>query len=126
MLALALVLDGCARGAAAEQCGTERQALRDWMHRYDAEGLAGLSDRPRPGPAPKRTPAQDAEVADLVRAGPSLAEHGIIRWRRQDLAGVIERRFGVVPAGRSVGAPLQRLGFRRLAQASFRPRSPPA
>ena len=138
MLALALVLDGRPRREAAALCGMDRQTLRDWVHRYNAEGLAGLSDRPQPGPAPKLTPAQEAEVAALVRQGPSLAEHGVVRWRRRDLAGVIERRFGVVLAERSVGALLKRLGFRRLstrprhpgfdgqAQASFRSTSPPS
>ena len=138
MLALALVLDGRERGEAAELCGMDRQTLRDWVHRYNAEGLAGLCDRAQPGPAPKLTPVQEAEVVELVRTGPSLATHGVIRWRRKDLAGVIERRFGVVLAERSVGAMLKRLGFRRLsvrprhpghdaqAQASFRPRSPPS
>jgi transposase len=137
-VAIALVLGGRPRAEAAELCGMDRQTLRDWAHRYNAEGLAGLSDRPQPGPAPKLTPAQEAEVAELVRAGPSLAEHGVIRWRRKDLAAVIERRFGVVLAERSVGAMLRRLGFRRLstrprhpgfdaqAQASFRPTSPPS
>ena len=34
-------------------------------------------------------------MAALVRAGPDPAEHGVVRWRRVDLAAVIERRFGV-------------------------------
>ncbi len=138
MLAVALVLDGRTRGEAAELCGMDRQTLRDWAHRYNAEGLAGLSDRAQPGPAPQLTAEQETELAELVRQGPSLAEHGVIRWRRRDLAGVIERRFGVVLAERSVGAMLRRLGFRRLstrprhpghdaqAQASFGPPSPPS
>ena len=138
MLAIALVLDGRTRGEAAELCGMDRQTLRDWAHRYNAEGLAGLSDRPQPGPKPRLTAGQEAEVAELVRAGPSLAEHGVIRWRRRDLARAIERRFGVVLAERSVGALLRRLGFRRLstrprhpgfdaqAQASFGQTSPPS
>ena len=42
MLALALVLDGWSRSEAAELCGMERQTLRDWVHRYNAAGLAGL------------------------------------------------------------------------------------
>ena len=45
MLALALVLEGVDRTRAAETCGMDRQTLRDWVHRYNAEGLAGLSDR---------------------------------------------------------------------------------
>ncbi|MCZ8147464.1 MAG: helix-turn-helix domain-containing protein [Roseomonas sp.] len=45
MLTLALILDGRPRSEAAALCGMERQTLRDWVHRYNAEGLAGLSDR---------------------------------------------------------------------------------
>jgi hypothetical protein len=33
MLALALVLEGVDRKAAAETCGMDRQTLRDWVHR---------------------------------------------------------------------------------------------
>ncbi|WP_371931087.1 helix-turn-helix domain-containing protein [Roseovarius sp. MMSF_3281] len=35
MLAIALVLEGTSRKAAAESCGVERQTLRDWVHRYN-------------------------------------------------------------------------------------------
>ena len=45
MLALALSLEGVDRKAAARTCGMDRQTLRDRVHRYDADGLAGLSDR---------------------------------------------------------------------------------
>ena len=31
--------------AAARSCGAERQALRDWVLRYNAQGLEGLKDR---------------------------------------------------------------------------------
>ena len=40
MLALALVLEGVDRTRAAETCGMDRQTLRDWVHRCNAEGLA--------------------------------------------------------------------------------------
>jgi hypothetical protein len=45
MLALALIVDGQPRSEAAKLCGMDRQTLRDWVHRYNAEALAGLSDR---------------------------------------------------------------------------------
>src|SRR5918998_6030190 len=51
MLVIALVLDGHSRRDAAEACGMDRQTLRDWVHRYNAEGLAGLADRRAPGGA---------------------------------------------------------------------------
>ena len=44
-----MVMEGSDRTTAAKTCGTERQTLRDWVHRYNADGLAGLADRLRPG-----------------------------------------------------------------------------
>ncbi|PJN95650.1 hypothetical protein CNY89_07220, partial [Amaricoccus sp. HAR-UPW-R2A-40] len=44
MLALALVLEGVDRKTAAETCGMDRQTLRDWVHRYNAAGLAGAGE----------------------------------------------------------------------------------
>jgi len=36
------------------------QTLRDWVHRYNAEGLSGLCDRDHPGRPPRLTMAQKA------------------------------------------------------------------
>src|SRR4051812_49618178 len=70
MLALALVLEGGSRAEAARAAGMDRQTLRDWVHRYNAEGLAGLSDRRRPGPRPRLSPEQEAELVTAVEQGP--------------------------------------------------------
>ena len=77
MLALALVLEGYKRGEAGKLCGMDRQTLRDWVLRYNAEGIAGLCNRIAAGPKPRLTPEQEATVAELVRKGPDLAKH----WR---------------------------------------------
>ena len=79
MLALALVLEGSNRTMAAETCGMDRQTLRDWVHRYNAEGLAGLRNHKPPGPGSKLTAQQQAELAELVEAGPDPARHGVVR-----------------------------------------------
>jgi transposase len=122
MLALALVLEGHARSDAARLCGMDRQTLRDWVHRYNEQGLAGLSDRlGRSGPARRLSAEQEAAVAALVVSGPDRVEHGVVRWRRVDLAAVIAQRFDVHLAERTVGKLLRRLGFVRL---SVRPRHP--
>ena len=42
MLAIANALEGMTRAEAARLAGMERQALRDAVVRYNAEGLAGL------------------------------------------------------------------------------------
>jgi len=122
ILALALVLEGSERKTAAESCGMDRQTLRDWVHRYNAEGLAGLRSRRPMGPRSRLTTEQQAELAALVEAGPDPEQHGVVR-RRVDLRDELERRFGVKLHERSVGKVLARLGYRRL---SVRPRHPQA
>ena len=123
ILALALVLDGVDRKTAAETCGMDRQTLRDWVHRYNAAGLAGLRNLKSPGPGSKLTARQQAELAELVDAGPDPAVHGVVRWRRVDLRDELQRRFGVALHERSVGKVLAKLGYRKL---SVRPRHPRA
>ena len=104
LLALAAVAEGRSRGEAAAIGGMDRRTLRDWVHRFNAEGAAGLLDRKTAGPPPKLTAAQKAELAALVEAGPDRQATGIVRWRRIDLKAVIEERFGVVYHERSVSA----------------------
>lgn len=121
MLAVALALEGVDRKTAAETCGMDRQTLRDWVHRYNAEGLAGLSNR-RGAPRSRRLDAgQVAELVLWLEAGPDPAVDGVVRWRRQDLQRRIAGRFGVELHERTVGKYLTALGYRRL---SVRPRHP--
>src|SRR3954466_3988461 len=122
-LAPALVLEGSSREEAARAAGMDRQTLRDWVHRYNAEGLAGLRDRPRSGRRPRLTPGQEAELAAAVERGPDPDRKGVVRWRRIDLKALIETRFAVRLHERSVGKVLRRLGFTRL---SVRPKHPKA
>src|SRR5207344_1629869 len=70
MLAIALVLEGVDRKAAAEICGMDRQTLRDWVHRYNSEGLPGLENRRSPGPPRLLSAEQKARLAARVEAGP--------------------------------------------------------
>src|SRR4051795_8294285 len=64
MLAIGLVLEGHSRAEAAQTCAMERQTLRDWVHRFNDNGLDGLSDQARRnGPRPRLSGEQQAEVA---------------------------------------------------------------
>ncbi len=125
MLALALVLEGIDRETAAESCGMERQTLRDWVHRYNAEGLAGLFNRRSSGRPPKLTAEQKAALAERVEKGPDPEVDGVVRWRRADLQGWIEGEFGVAMHERTVGKQLAALGFRRLSVRPQHPKSDP-
>ena len=125
MLAIALVMEGVDRKTAAETCGMDRQTLRDWVHRYNAEGLEGLTNRRSAGPTPRLSPDQKAELARMVREGPDPAVDGVVRWRRIDLQREIKERFGVVMHERTVGKQLAGLGVRRLSVRPQHPKSDP-
>src|SRR4051794_2535642 len=109
MLALALGLEGASREEAARAAGMDRQTLRDWVRRYDAEGLAGLRDRPRSGREPRLTPGQEAELAAPAPRRPDPDRDGVVRRRRVDLGARVEARFAVRLHERSVGEVPRRL-----------------
>jgi transposase len=95
LLALANALDGMNRAEAARAAGMDRQTLRDWVHRYNAEGVAGLRDRPRPGRPCALDEGRQAALKALVLKGPKLERDGCVAWRAHDLRALVERRFGV-------------------------------
>ena len=128
MLALALVLEGRTRTEAAQAAGMDRQTLRDWVHRYNEAGLAGLTNRAGArGRRRKLTAAQEATFAAWVREGPKPDVHKVVRWRCRDLQGEIARHFGVEMHERTVGKLLARLNFRgsRCVRATPSRTSPP-
>src|ERR1700761_3099466 len=86
MLAIGLVLEGWSREAAADACAMDRQTLRDWVHRYNADGVEGLFNPPgRNVPAPRRSAEQRAAIAGWIEPGPDFEHHGVVRWRCVDL-----------------------------------------
>ena len=126
LLAIALVLDGYDRASAARICGMDRQTLRDWILRYNADGVSGLVDRHSPGRPARLTTEQRAELERLVAAGPDPAIDRLVRWRRVDLQRVIKSRFGVELHERTVGKLLHRLGFAKLSVRPKHPKTDPA
>jgi len=121
LLALAQVLDGSPRSDAARNAGMDRQTLRDWVHRYNAEGIEGLLDRPRSGRKPRLNESQLAQFDQVVETPPDPVADGVVRWRCADLKAEIAKRFGVALSERSVGRILNERGFRKL---SARPKHP--
>jgi transposase len=120
-MALAAVADGRSRAEAAAIGLMDRQTLRDWVHRFNAEGPDGLIDRTAPGRPPKLTPEQKEEVRRLVEDGPGQHNPDLVRWRRADLAEVVRDRFSVDCHETTIGRILRALGFSHI---SPRPRHP--
>ncbi len=101
----------------------ERQTLRDWVYRFNAEGVDGLKDRQRSGRKPLLKEEQRAKLDELVETPPDPVKDGVVRWRCSDLKARIKTLFGVEISPRSVGRILRQRKFRRLAP---RPQHPKA
>ena len=119
LLALAMIYDGHRRSDAARFAGVGLQIIRDWVLRFNAEGPEGLKNRKAPGPPRKLNEEQRAALAAAVESGPDPAIHGVVRWRRCDLAAWLKDQFGVSLAETTVGQELRRMGYAKL---SARPR----
>ena len=110
------------REEAARVGGMDRQTLRDWAHRFNAEGPEGLKNRAGAGRRRRLTEAQMQELAEIVETGPDPAVDGVVRWRRIDLKRLIEERFGVAYSERAVSDLLARLAFSYISGRPQHPR----
>ena len=123
LLVLANALEGMSREAAARAAGMDRQTLRDWVVRFNAEGTAGLRDQPRPGRPTRMTEGQQAAFKAIVLRGPAPERDGVSAWRIADLCRIAEERLGVVY---QEGGMLRLVKALDLSWQKTRPRHPRA
>lgn len=119
LLALAAVYDDARRSEAAKIGGVTLQIIRDWVMRFNAAGPDGLLNRWSTGPKSKLNAEHRRALAEMVERGPDPAVHGVVRWRRCDLASWLYEAFGVSVEESTVGRVLREMGYRKL---SARPR----
>jgi len=92
----------CATGCCANQHGPE-----------------GLINAKAPGNRPKLNEDQRQALARMVESGRIPAIHGVVRWRRKDLARWLFEEFRIAVDETTVGRALRAIGFAKL---SARPR----
>jgi transposase len=75
-----------ANAAIARRLGVCVDTVRKWRARFCAQGLAGLADRPWPGPQRTFTATAEAEVKALACALPAETGVSLSRWSYTELA----------------------------------------
>ena len=125
LLAIALAVEGCCRDTAALLNGLTRQTLHDWVHRHNAEGVAGLRSRTGPGRPPFLTDARMEELREMVLKGPAPERHTVVRWRCADLCQEIAERWSVNVCEQTMGKWLRRLDMTRLHPRPYHPKKDP-
>jgi transposase len=121
MLAIATALEGMSRADAARAVGIERQSLRDAVIRFNAEGLAGLVDRPHGHRPEVLSEGEQAMLVHRVLVGPDPERGEPSSWTLPDLCRFIEERFGKTMCPQSMSRVVRRLG---LSKQKARPVHP--
>lgn len=100
-----------------------RGSINRWLQWYQAMGADGLRDAERPGPTPRLSKAQKAELATFIEAGPQAAGFTSGMWTGPMIGDLIRRRYGVRYHNHHIPRLLGWMGFsvqrprKRLARA---------
>src|SRR3954451_12096929 len=121
--AWALKRQGWSQQAIAEALGVTAGAVSQWMRRGREGGVDGLKSRPLPGPVPKLTAEQRAQLPVLLARGAEAFGFRGDVWTAKRVATLIRRELGVRYHPNHVGKLLRAAGWsvqKPIARASQR------
>ena len=81
--------------AIAAALGLTAETGRDWIKRFNAQGLAGLEDQPRAGRPPTYTPEQVARVIATALTDPKRLDLPFASWTLDRLATYLNEHEGI-------------------------------
>jgi transposase len=104
---------GQAVSQVARLFGVSREAVYQWIERYEQGGVAGLKARQRgKPPTPKLAPYQAATIVWMITdRQPDQLKLPFYLWTREAVQQLIHQRFGVELSIWTVGRYLKRWGF---------------
>ncbi len=79
----------------ADRVGVGRAAASEWLHRFNTEGLKGLTDHPRPGRPHTYTPDQRAEVIAAALTKPESLGLPFASWTLDRLQTYLSEHKGI-------------------------------
>jgi len=109
--AIALLKAGKNLPEVAQALSASVSSVHRWSQTYQAKGLRGLRPRPTPGRPPKLTHAQQKQVVELLKRGPSSAGYDTELWTLGRVAQVIKKEYGVTYHPSHVWRLLDQLGW---------------
>ena len=124
-LAIAHVMEGMSRPEAGRLTDQADQAVKDAIKRYNAEGLAGLKDRPHTGRPRKLEAEHRQELHDIALKGPDVEAAHLSAYTREDLAEIAAQKWGVTYAVTSIGRILKETGLSRQKMRPSHPKKDP-
>jgi transposase len=117
---VALSWDGLAVPAIAGRLGCHPNRVRRWLHRFNADGIDGLGDRPGAGRRRRITEAERSAIIALARSAPPgrLARDGAGELSAEDEDGPAQWTLDTLArAARRAGITVGRSQVRRILRA---------
>src|SRR6187200_942332 len=107
----------------AELAGLSRPTVDLWLTRYEADGIAGLLDRPHGAGREQVPPAIRARILAASRTSPP-AETGLSHWSSREMAAFIKRTEGVYVSHHYVAKLWRETGLKPHRQGTFKAQWP--
>ena len=122
LLAVRLVVMGNTVPKAAKAVGLKQRQSRNWIYRFNAEGVDGLRDRQRPGQPVKLPRQKEQAFRERIEKGAGQKDP-TRNLRVKDIQRILREEFGADYCLGGTYFLLHRLGFSSLVP---RPRHPKA
>ena len=110
--AVLLVAQGVSCTEAAALLGDAPRTVQYWIHRFEAEGFAGLADADRSGRPKKLSEQQLGEIGKALRESPRNAGLTTNIWDGKTLSVFIRQQYAVDLGVRQCQRLFRQLGFR--------------
>jgi transposase len=87
--------EGLSAGEIGRIVRQNEQTVRNWLKRYQAEGLEGLADAPRAGAPRKVDKAYRQQLVNVVRQRPRSLEQPFSIWTLRRLVDYMAQQTGI-------------------------------
>jgi transposase len=121
-----LVAQGMSCPEVARLLGDAPRAVAYWFHRFDPQGLAGLTEGERSGRPRRRNQKQVKEIHRVLRQRPSDAGMRVHLWDGKTLSAWIEKTYGIQLGVRQCQRLFRQLEFRLRKPRPVLARADPA
>jgi transposase len=107
-----LVAQGMTCPRVAQLLGDSHHTVVNWVRRFEADGLAGLTEGQRPGRPSRLDNEQFAKVEAALRESPAKFGLSTHIWDGPTLSGYLDQELGVKLEVRQCQRLFRQLGFR--------------
>jgi transposase len=93
-MGLRLLHEGHAPKEVAQMMSVSQPVVYDWHHRWEANGLEGLANRPKSGRPRKAGPSYVERLAEVIEQNPQDLGYGFTLWTADRLRHHMEKETG--------------------------------